>query len=98
MPGTIAGHLDQRVGDFVRRAAGRGGGGAGGDGRRRAASCSIELAKGNGTINDPTIRQDLMRLHTLDEIARIDEPAARRRAQGRPARTSPAWATSPSCR
>ncbi|HEY3483944.1 MAG TPA: acyl-CoA dehydrogenase family protein, partial [Ilumatobacteraceae bacterium] len=31
----------------------------------------IDLAKGNGKINDPTIRQDLMRLHTLNEIGRF---------------------------
>ena len=31
----------------------------------------IDLAKGNGKINDPTIRQDLMRLHTLNELGRF---------------------------
>jgi alkylation response protein AidB-like acyl-CoA dehydrogenase len=31
----------------------------------------IDLAKGNGKINDPVVRQDLMRLHTLNEIARF---------------------------
>ncbi len=31
----------------------------------------IDLAKGNGTVTDPTIRQDLMRLHTEGEIARM---------------------------
>ena len=30
----------------------------------------IELAKANGKINDPLIRQDLMRLHILNEIAK----------------------------
>ena len=30
----------------------------------------IELAKANGKIDDPLIRQDLMRLHILNEIAR----------------------------
>jgi alkylation response protein AidB-like acyl-CoA dehydrogenase len=28
------------------------------------------LAKANGKINDPTVRQDLMRLHTMNEIAK----------------------------
>ena len=32
----------------------------------------IELAKSNGAIGDPTVRQDLMRLHTLQEIGRIN--------------------------
>ena len=32
----------------------------------------IDLAKGNGTIEDPSIRQDLMRLHTLGEIGRFN--------------------------
>ena len=41
----------------------------------------IELAKGNGTIDDPTIRQDLMRLHTLDEIGRFNNLRAKA-AQG----------------
>lgn len=31
----------------------------------------IDLAKGNGKINDPTIRQDIVRLHTLNELGRI---------------------------
>jgi alkylation response protein AidB-like acyl-CoA dehydrogenase len=30
-----------------------------------------ELAKGNGAIKDATVRQDLMELHTLNEIARF---------------------------
>ena len=30
----------------------------------------VDLAKGNGAIDDPTVRQDLVRLHTLNEIAR----------------------------
>jgi alkylation response protein AidB-like acyl-CoA dehydrogenase len=31
-----------------------------------------ELAKGNGSIEDPTVRQGLMRLHCLAEIGRIN--------------------------
>ncbi len=31
----------------------------------------IELAKENGAITDPTVRQDLMRLHELNEIGRF---------------------------
>ena len=41
------------------------------DGRRRWRSCSSQMATANGTINDPTVRQDLMRLHTLHEVGRM---------------------------
>jgi alkylation response protein AidB-like acyl-CoA dehydrogenase len=71
IPGTIAGDLDKRAGDFVRGGGGgqrRGGrGGFGG-----MAKMLGELAKGNGSIEDPTVRQDLMRLHCLAEIGRIN--------------------------
>jgi len=74
VPGTIADQLGRRVGDFavapgsVPRRRGGGGGGAGFGG---GAKLLIDLAKGNGTVNDPTIRQDLMRFHTEGEIARM---------------------------
>ena len=75
-PGTIAGNLDRRVGDFVRAprpepkkptdAA---------DKKKKAqsaASILIGYAQGNGTSTDPTIRQDLVRLHTLGELGRLN--------------------------
>ena len=31
----------------------------------------VDLAKGNGKISDPAIRQDLMRLHTANELGRM---------------------------
>ncbi len=68
-PGTIAGDLPKRAGDFVRapRSPGSGGGGAMTAG---AQAMFVELAKQNGKIHDPNIRQALMRLHTLGEIGR----------------------------
>ena len=79
-PGTIAGNLERRAGDFApkpatpavtadrgapeqtsKRRKGRG-----------AASILIGMAKGNGTITDPVVRQGLMRLHTLGEIGRYN--------------------------
>jgi alkylation response protein AidB-like acyl-CoA dehydrogenase len=66
IPGTKAGYLEQRVGEFVGRSSSRTGGALAG----RGSSFLIDLAKGNGAITDPTIRQDLMRLHTMNEIAR----------------------------
>ncbi len=75
-PGTIAGHLSKRAGDFAPKPVDRkvsdqpaqkkerkGGG---------AASILIGMAKGNGTIGDPVVRQGLMRLHTLGEIGRYN--------------------------
>jgi alkylation response protein AidB-like acyl-CoA dehydrogenase len=71
-PGTIADQLGRRVGDFAvapgqipRRRSGGGGGFGGG------AKLLIDLAKGNGTVTDPTVRQDLVRLHTENELARM---------------------------
>jgi alkylation response protein AidB-like acyl-CoA dehydrogenase len=67
LPGTVAGHLDQRVGDFVSNRRARRGGAQ----FRGAGRMLIELAKQTGAIDDPTVRQDLMRLHTLAEIGRM---------------------------
>jgi alkylation response protein AidB-like acyl-CoA dehydrogenase len=69
-PGTVVGDLEKRAGDFVRGGGKRRGGG--GPGLLAGASTlMVELAKGNGAIKDPTIRQDLMRLHSYNEIARF---------------------------
>jgi len=68
-PGTKAGFLERRAGDFVRgRSSGRSG--AGSALTARGASFLIDLAQGNGTATDPSIRQDLVRLYTMNEIAR----------------------------
>jgi alkylation response protein AidB-like acyl-CoA dehydrogenase len=78
MPGSVAGQLDRRVGDMVsatprRRNLGgnsAGGGPVGGLGGQ--AKLLADLAKGNGNLTDPSIRQDLVRLHTMGEIARFN--------------------------
>ena len=67
-PGSVAGDLDKRAGDFARGGGRRGG--AGGAMFGAAEGLLRELAKANGKINDPTVRQDLMQLHTYNEIAR----------------------------
>jgi len=77
VPGSIAGQLEQRAGDFVStdgRARRRSGGGGGGAGSLFGASGKllIDLAKGNGTAEDPVIRQDLVRIHTMSEIGRFN--------------------------
>src|SRR5439155_25976728 len=44
----------------------------------------IELAKANGKVDDPLIRQDLMRLHILNEIAKqTNQRAKALRASGK---------------
>ncbi len=68
--GTVAGDLDRPAGDFVRSGGRRGGGvaslfGAGGKGL-------TTLAQGVGKAGDPSIRQKLMKLHSLGEVARFN--------------------------
>jgi alkylation response protein AidB-like acyl-CoA dehydrogenase len=96
VPGTMAGHLERRAGDFTGPAGGRtgggskdggpsragsggGGGGGGGDGETgalramtRGAELMILLAKGSAAATDPSVRQDLARLHTLSELGRFN--------------------------
>jgi alkylation response protein AidB-like acyl-CoA dehydrogenase len=64
-PGSKAGALDKRVGDMVGQPRPGSGAAAG-----RGGSLMLDLAKGLGRTSDPNLRQDLMRLHTLNEIAR----------------------------
>jgi alkylation response protein AidB-like acyl-CoA dehydrogenase len=76
-PGTVAGQLGRRVGDFVaaRKASKADGGSATSPKkrpRRGSGDLLIGLARGNGTITDPTIRQALMQLHTMGEIGRYN--------------------------
>ena len=69
-PGGVAGDLDRRAGDFVRTRGDGGGDPVGMLGN--ASTLLMELAKANGAIKDPSIRQDLMRLRTLGEIGRFN--------------------------
>jgi alkylation response protein AidB-like acyl-CoA dehydrogenase len=69
VPGTIAGDLPRRVGDFV---GARGRGGAGGPGGiSGSAGLLRRLADQIGANRDPLVRQDLARLYTLSEIGRF---------------------------
>jgi hypothetical protein len=67
--GSIVGDLPKRAGDFVRPPRSPGGGGSG---AMAAASnrLMIEMARQSGMLHDPTVRQKLMELHTLNEIGR----------------------------
>ncbi len=68
-PGTVAGDLTKTAGSFVtkQRAPGGGGGGAMTAGAQRLFT---EMAKASGKIDDPNVRQSLMKLHTMSEIGR----------------------------
>ncbi len=84
-PGTIAGDLDKRAGDFV-----------GGGGRRssvptaesaapRRGNMYVELARSKGKDTDPLVRQQLAKLHTLNEIAKYHSLRSKAaRAAGQP--------------
>jgi alkylation response protein AidB-like acyl-CoA dehydrogenase len=72
VPGTIAGDLEKRVGDFTATGSARRRGGSTGGGLFGAAGqLLMDLAKGSGKTTDPTIRQDLMRLYSMNEIAKF---------------------------
>jgi alkylation response protein AidB-like acyl-CoA dehydrogenase len=73
-PGTVARQLGRRAGDFVRGGGRRrgGGGGGGAGGMAGAGNMVVELAKASGASKDPIVRQDLVRLHTMNELARYN--------------------------
>jgi alkylation response protein AidB-like acyl-CoA dehydrogenase len=65
-PGPKAGFLERRAGDLVGTVRSGTAGAAAG----RGAAMMVELARSAGVAGDANLRQDLMRLHTLNEIAR----------------------------
>ncbi len=67
LPGTVAGHLERRAGDFVTGAGGRSGTAAILAGRSTAML--QKLVAELGAADDPLIRQDLMRLYSMDQIS-----------------------------
>lgn len=89
-PGTVAGDLPKRVGDFVRSVGPSGGSGGGGAMAAGAEKLFVDMATASGAINDASVRQDLMRLHTLNEVGRMmslrvkAEKAAGRELAGAP--------------
>ncbi len=93
-PGTIAGNLDRRAGDLVgqalgaakpKKAASGSAEKAKADGPRRPRdSMLVEFARSMGKIDDPVIRQDLVRLHTLNVVGGLNsERLKAMRSQGR---------------
>ena len=89
-PGTVVGDLSKRAGDFVRQAGPSGGSGGGGAMAAGAEKLFVDLATASGAIKDASVRQDLMRLHTLNEVGRMmslrvkAEKAAGREIAGAP--------------
>ena len=90
-PGTKAGFLDKRAGDCVS-------GGRSGTSRAlagRGGNMLVDLAKGMGVSGDANLRQDLMRLYSLNEIARYTNLRAKAAKEaGRspaPRPTRPSW-------
>jgi len=67
-PGTVAGHLERRVGDFVGKAQGSALGG--GALFARSNKILLQAARERGVTDDPVIRQGLAYLHSLHEISR----------------------------
>jgi alkylation response protein AidB-like acyl-CoA dehydrogenase len=75
-PGTVVDDLPKRAGDFVRKGGRRGGGGGPG-GMGAGSKMLIDLATSKGKNTDPTIRQGLTKLHTLNELARFNNLRAK---------------------
>ncbi len=74
-PGTVVNDLVKRAGDFVSsggKSPKRRGGGSAGGMFSAGYKLLVELAKGSGQITEPTVRQDLMKLHTLNELGRFN--------------------------
>jgi alkylation response protein AidB-like acyl-CoA dehydrogenase len=85
-PGTVVKDLAKRAGDFVSGAAKRRDrGGSGGGMFGGSYKLLVEMAKSNGKIDDPTTRQNLMKLHTLNELGRFNNLRAKaQKAAGLP--------------
>ena len=71
-PGTVAGDLNKRAGDFVVRAATSSRTTRSPAAPRSPAQIYIELARRFEKSSDPLVRQELVRLHVLREIIRLN--------------------------
>ena len=80
-PGTVVKDLAKRAGDFVSGSKKKSRGDSSGSGAVGMLGAGytllVELAKGNGKIKDPSLRQDLMKLHTLNELGRMNNLRAK---------------------
>ena len=77
-PGTIAKQLERRAGDLVPAKSAAGTKKSGDKNANRRAvnrpnqTLLIDFAQSEGKIGDPTVRQDLMRLHTLNVVGGLN--------------------------
>jgi alkylation response protein AidB-like acyl-CoA dehydrogenase len=69
--GSIAGQLDRRVGDLVSASRRSGGGGSVAIGSRLFDQL-LELSKKLGKDKNPVIRDEMMKLHSLVEVNRLN--------------------------
>ncbi|CAB4795917.1 MAG: acyl-CoA dehydrogenase [Actinobacteria bacterium] len=73
LPGSLAGHLERTVGEFVVERTGSSASSIGGG----TVKMLTGLARHTGCVNDPTIRQGLAELHTLTEVNKFNMMRAR---------------------
>lgn len=78
LPGSIAGHLTRRAGDFSPSTGGANAGSVSGG----TVSMLRKLATSLGCADDPIVRQGLAELHTLTELNKLNVARARS-GQGR---------------
>ncbi len=80
-PGTVAGQLQRKAGEFVSATAGggarRSGGGGGGAARGGGHTMYAQFARSRGLLGDATIRQDLARMYTLNEVGKFNNLRAK---------------------
>jgi len=73
MPGTVAGQLERRAGDFVSGGASASEGVIAGG----AGPIAMRIARQHAPITDPVLRQKIVRLHILGEIQRMSSLRAK---------------------
>jgi len=79
MPGSIAGQLQRRVGDLVSSSRSNGRGGTPVIGPRLLEQL-LELARKLGQDKNPVVRDEMMKLHTLVEVNRLNMVRAKTNA------------------
>jgi alkylation response protein AidB-like acyl-CoA dehydrogenase len=79
LPGSVAGHLERRAGDFVGVRGSLGVGQV----SNRTVQMLIDLARSTGRADDPVIRQGLARVHTYNQLGRMTVWRAKADPSGR---------------
>ena len=79
LPGSVSGHLERPASEFLGRRSTISGGAVG----KRVISMLFDLARKNGRVGDPVVRQELARVWTLYEVNRMMGWKARAYPAGR---------------